>query len=48
MLPAELMGLNSKKFKQFDYLVKNKKFINALVSNVINFTKLLKTKNTTQ
>ena len=34
MLPAELMGLNSNKFKQFNYLIKNKKFINSLVSNV--------------
>ena len=34
MLPAELMGLNAKSFKQFNYLVKNKKFINALVNDV--------------
>ena len=34
MLPAELMGLNAKSFKQFNYLVKNKKFINALINNV--------------
>ena len=34
MLPAELMGLNVKKFKQLDNLVKNKNFINILVSNV--------------
>ena len=34
MLPAELMGLNSNKFKQFNFLIKNKKFINSLVSNV--------------
>ncbi len=44
MLPAELMGLNSKKFKQFDYLVKNKKFINALVSNVSSTLQLIKNK----
>jgi len=44
MLPAELMGLNSKKFKQFDYLVKNKKFINALVSNVGSTLQLIKNK----
>ena len=31
MLPAELMGLNPKKFRQFDNLVKSKKFINQLV-----------------
>ncbi len=34
MLPAELMGLNSNKFRNLNLLVKNKKFINALVSNV--------------
>ena len=34
MLPAELMGLNTKDFKQFNLLVKNKKFINCLISNV--------------
>ena len=34
MLPAELMGLNSKKFKQFNNLIKNKKFLNSLISNV--------------
>ena len=31
MLPAELMGLSPKKFRQFDNLVKSKKFINQLV-----------------
>ena len=36
MLPAELMGLNEKKFKQINSLVKNKKFINQLVLNVSN------------
>jgi len=34
MVPAELMGLNVKKFKQLDNLIKNKNFVNALVSNV--------------
>ena len=34
MLPAELMGLNPNYFKQFNNLVKNKKFLNSLVSNV--------------
>ena len=34
MLPAELMGLNSKEFRQFDNLIKNKKYLNALISNV--------------
>ena len=26
MLPAELMGFNEKKFKRFNYLIKNKSF----------------------
>ena len=34
MLPAELMGLNSSSFKHLNNLIKNKRFINALVSNV--------------
>ena len=34
MLPAELMGLNHKKFRQLNNLVKNKSFMKALVSNV--------------
>tara|TARA_B100000787_G_scaffold56372_1_gene41034 strand:- start:390 stop:1556 length:1167 start_codon:yes stop_codon:yes gene_type:complete len=37
MLPAELMGLDAKKFKQMQNLVKNKKFVNALTINV-NYT----------
>ena len=44
MLPAELMGLNINKFKQLNNLVKNKRFINALVSNVSNTLYLLKNK----
>ena len=34
MLPAELMGLNSKKFRQFNNLIKNRRYLNALISNV--------------
>ena len=34
MLPAELMGLNIKKFKQLDSIIKNKKFLNNLINNV--------------
>ena len=34
MLPAELMGLNVNNFKQLNYLIKNKSFFNALISNV--------------
>jgi glucose-6-phosphate isomerase len=42
MLPAELMGLNSKKFRCLNSLIKNKKFLNNLISNVnstIHFAK---------
>ena len=34
MLPAELMGLKSNDFKQFNMLIKNKKFLNSLINNV--------------
>ncbi len=34
MLPAELMGLNPNKFRQLNNIVKNKRFINALLKNV--------------
>ena len=34
MLPAELMGLNPNKFRQLNNLIKSKRFINNLVSNV--------------
>ena len=44
MLPAELMGLNVKKFKQINNLVKNKNFINLLTSNVSNTLYFLKQK----
>ena len=42
MLPAELMGLKSKDFRQFNSLIKNKVFLDALVKNVsstLNFVK---------
>ena len=44
MLPAELMGLNIKKFKQLNNLVKNKKFINSLILNVSNTLHFIKKK----
>ena len=44
MLPAELMGLNYKKFRQLNNLVKNKFFIKALVSNVEATIYFLKSK----
>ena len=42
MLPAELMGLNEKKFKRFNYLVNNKYFINSLIDNVIAINNFIK------
>ena len=42
MLPAEMMGLKSKNFRQYNSLIKNKEFINNLINNVastIYFTK---------
>ena len=44
MLPADLMGLNVKRFRQFNSLVKNKKFINALINNVNSTLHLVKNK----
>jgi glucose-6-phosphate isomerase len=44
MLPAELMGLNSKHFRQLNNLVKNKTFMNSLISNVGATISFLKTK----
>ena len=46
MLPAELMGLKEKKFKQFNNLVKNKKFVNNLIYNVSAILELQKKKST--
>ena len=34
MLPAELMGLKTSNFRQLNDLIKNKRFINSLISNV--------------
>ena len=44
MLPAELMGLNYKKFRQLNNLVNNKFFMKSLVSNVESTILFLKTK----
>jgi len=44
MLPAELMGLSEKKFKQINNLIKNKNFINLLTKNVSNTLFFLKKK----
>ena len=39
MIPAELMGLNEKKFKRFNYLIKNKFFTKYLINNVLGIYK---------
>tara|TARA_Y100000996_G_C22549039_1_gene653008 strand:+ start:417 stop:1571 length:1155 start_codon:yes stop_codon:yes gene_type:complete len=44
MLPAELMGLNSSKFRQLNNLMKNKKFLNNLVKNVESILYFIKIK----
>ncbi len=44
MLPAELMGLNSSKFRQLNNLINNKKYLNALLSNVSSTLYFLKKK----
>ena len=44
MLPAELMGLQSKNFRQYNSLIKNKKFVNELVNNVSSTLYFIKKK----
>ena len=44
MLPAELMNLNSSKFKQFNYLIKNKSFFKNLIANVAATISLIQNK----
>ena len=46
MLPAELMGLNSNKFRKFDKLISNKNFVNNLLNNVNTLYDLIKRKKT--
>ena len=41
MLPAEIMGLNEKKFKNFNNLIKNKNFTNALINNVLSINQFI-------
>ena len=40
MLPAELLGLQSERFKKFDNLIKNKSFTSTLINNVDMMYKL--------
>ena len=44
MLPADLMGLNHSKFRQYNNLIKNKNFINSLLFNVSNLLNLINKK----
>ncbi len=44
MLPAELMGLNVNNFRQLNSLIKNKNFINSLISNVSSTLFFIKNK----
>ncbi len=44
MLPAELMGLNEKKFKRLNYLINNKQFVKNLVENVASTLSLVNNK----
>ena len=44
MLPVELMGLKSQNFKQFNSLIKNKIFLNALIENVSSILFFIKRK----
>ena len=44
MLPAELMGLTANNFKNYNNLIKNKYFLNNLVSNVCSTLYLVKKK----
>ena len=44
MVPAELMGLSPNNFRRFNSLIKNKNFINTLISNVASLLYLSKKK----
>ena len=44
MLPAELMGLKCENFRQYNSLIKNKKFVNELINNVSSTLYFIKKK----
>ena len=44
MLPAQLMGLKERKFKQYNNLITKKKFLDALTHNVLSTYELIKKK----
>ncbi len=44
MLPAEIMGLDERKFKRLNFLIKNNNFINELITNVSAILKFVNEK----
>ena len=44
MLPAEIMGLNERKFKRLNYLINNNNFLSELIKNVYSTLKFIKEK----
>ena len=44
MLPAQLMGFKPEKFRRFNYLINDKKFVSSLTQNVSNILTLSKKK----
>ena len=44
MLPAELMGLKSEKFRQYNSLIRNKNFLSSLIKNVSSTLFFIKNK----
>ena len=48
MIPSELIGLNEKKFKKYNNLIKNNKFINILLDSVASTLYLYKKGNPIQ
>ena len=46
MVPAELMGLDIKKFKRLNHLINNKKFMHNIIRNVSAISLFAKRKKT--
>jgi len=46
MVPAELMGLTTNKFRKFNSLIKDKRFVNSLLTNVSYHLDLIRKKKT--
>ncbi len=45
MLPAQLMGFKPKKFRRFNELIKNKRFVNLLINDVFTLFQFIKKKS---